>query len=30
MDKYPKLQRVYAYEYYKFYTLSIVKDKIDV
>ena len=30
MDKYPKLKRVESYDYYKFYTLSIVKDKIDI
>jgi DNA cross-link repair 1B protein len=30
MHKYPKLKRVHSFDYYKFYTIDLVEDKISV
>lgn len=30
MNKYPKLQNVHSYDYYKTYSITIVEDQIDV
>lgn len=30
MHKFPKLQKVYSYDYYKFYTIDLIQDKISV